>query len=132
MHVDHITFIDQIKFQAVKMRVLRGYYYSRKRDYTIQDEIKKIFEIRKQYKAEGNPLHEINKLSLNTIYGKTILRPIDTTTKLIRMKIQRNISTDSLIKSKGRNQYMDVNFNELERSSLSINTSIFVRWVLIY
>jgi hypothetical protein len=83
MHFDHITFMDLIEFQNVKMGVIRGYYYDGKRDFAIRDEIQKIFEIRKRYKSEGNPLHEIYKLILNSIYGKTILRPIDTSTKLM-------------------------------------------------
>jgi hypothetical protein len=84
MYVYHITFMDLIEFQNVKMKVIRGYYYDGKRDFAIRDEIQKIFEIRKRYKSEGNPLHGIYKLILNSIYGKTILRPIDTTTKLMR------------------------------------------------
>jgi hypothetical protein len=64
--------------------VLRGYYYSGKRDFSIQEKLKSMFEMRKVYKEQGNCLQEIYKLILNSIYGKTILKPIDTKIKFIK------------------------------------------------
>ncbi|EAX73803.1 hypothetical protein TVAG_111730, partial [Trichomonas vaginalis G3] len=77
MYVDHITLQDLIKYQGVKCEVLQGYYYDGNRDIRIRDEVKKLFELRLKYKKEGNPLQENIKLILNSIYGKTILSPIE-------------------------------------------------------
>ena len=84
MYVDHITLQDLIEFQNCEIKVLRGYYYDGKRDLKIRDCIRHLFELRLQYKKENNPLQEIIKLLLNSIYGKTILKPIDTTIKFIQ------------------------------------------------
>ena len=77
MYVDHIMLEDLLKFQDCDIKVLRGYYYDGNRDYRIRDIIRNLFELRLKYKKEGNPLQEIIKLLLNSIYGKTILKPIN-------------------------------------------------------
>ena len=84
MYVDHITLQDLIEFQHCDIQVLRGYYYDGKRDKSIQECIRHLFELRLKYKKENNPLQEIIKLLLNSIYGKTILKPIDTKIKFIQ------------------------------------------------
>lgn len=83
MYVDHIMLEDLIKFQKCELKVIRGYYYDGKRDYTIRDCIRNLFELRLKYKKENNPLQNIIKLLLNSIYGKTILKPINTNIKFV-------------------------------------------------
>ncbi|EAY21816.1 hypothetical protein TVAG_238420 [Trichomonas vaginalis G3] len=83
MYVDHITLQDLIKYQGISCEVLQGYYYDEKRDFRIRDEVKKLFELRLKYKKEENPLQENIKLILNSIYGKTILSPIESKIKII-------------------------------------------------
>lgn len=70
MHVDHIKFQDLIKFQKCDINDIRGYYYLDNRDYTMQNIINEIYQLRLLYKIEGNPAQEIIKLVLNSIYGK--------------------------------------------------------------
>ena len=43
--------------------------------YEIQKCIKNIFTKRAEYKKQGNPIQNIYKLIMNSIYGKTILKP---------------------------------------------------------
>ncbi|EAX75322.1 hypothetical protein TVAG_126800 [Trichomonas vaginalis G3] len=86
MYVDHITLQDLIKYQGVKCEVLQGYYYDGNRDMRIRDEVKKLFELRLKYKKEENPLQEIIKLILNSIYGKTILSPIESKITIVNDK----------------------------------------------
>jgi hypothetical protein len=83
MYVDHITLIDLIEFQGIECNVIRGYYYKEKRDLSIRSVVQNLFDLRLKYKNEGNPAQEIIKLLLNSIYGKTILKPIETKVKLI-------------------------------------------------
>ncbi len=83
MYVDHIQFEDLIRYQGCECKVIRGYYYDGNRDTTIRNVITDLFEMRLKYKREGNPLQEIIKLLLNSIYGKTILKPITDTVKFI-------------------------------------------------
>ena len=84
MYMDHITFQDLINFQHCIIQPIRGYYYSDKRDYLCRQVIANLFNLRLKYKAEKNPLQEIIKLILNSIYGKTILKPIDEQYKFIQ------------------------------------------------
>jgi hypothetical protein len=84
MYVDHIMLQDLVTFQQCEVKILRGYYYDGKRDLSIRERIKDLFELRLKYKKENNPLQEIIKLLLNSIYGKTILKPINTTIKFIQ------------------------------------------------
>jgi len=84
MFMDHITLEDLIRYQACEIEVIRGYYYDGKRDHSIQRVIKDLFDLRLKYKKEGNPIQEIIKLLLNSVYGKTILKPIDTVNKFIK------------------------------------------------
>ena len=84
MYVDHIMLQDLVEFQKCEITILRGYYYDGKRDLKIRECIKNLFNLRLRYKKENNPLQEIIKLLLNSIYGKTILKPIDTTIKFIQ------------------------------------------------
>ena len=77
IYADHITLHDLIKYQKIKCEILQGYYYDEKRDLRIRDEVQKLFQLRLNYKKEENPLQEIIKLILNSIYGKTILSPIE-------------------------------------------------------
>jgi len=75
--MDHITFQDLITFQRCEIQPLRGYYYADKRDYSCRQVISNLFSLRLRYKAQDNPLQEIIKLILNSVYGKTILKPIN-------------------------------------------------------
>lgn len=79
MFADNITIEDIIEYHKVPMdriRVLRGYYYDEGKNTAIQTVIRKIFDTRLKYKAEGNPLESIYKLIMNSCYGKSILKPV--------------------------------------------------------
>ncbi|MGI6155835.1 MAG: DNA polymerase [Enterococcus lemanii] len=86
MYIDHIEFQDLITFHKCEFKVKRGYYYNENRDYTIRSEIRKLFDLRRKYKKEGNSLQQVIKLILNSIYGRTILKPIETKMKFIKDK----------------------------------------------
>ena len=77
MVVDNITLEDLIEYQQIEFEIIRGYAWYGKRDYTIQKEIRKIFNKRLEYKKQKNPLQAIYKLIMNSCYGKTIERPIE-------------------------------------------------------
>ncbi len=77
MVVDNITLEDLIEYQQIEFEIIRGYAWYGKRDYTIQKEIRKIFNKRLEYKKQKNPLQQLYKLIMNSCYGKTIERPIE-------------------------------------------------------
>ena len=77
MIVDNIYLEDLINFQNIEFELIKGYYWDGKKDYRIQEEIKKIFEKRVEYKKQKNPLQQLYKLIMNSCYGKTIEKPVD-------------------------------------------------------
>jgi hypothetical protein len=85
MTVDDIMLADLIQYQDIQFKIIRGYYWNGDRDYTIQSFIQKIFDLRNQYKKEHNPLQVVYKLIMNSAYGKTIQRPIDTKVKFYNL-----------------------------------------------
>lgn len=78
MYVDKTTLEDMINFQEVKFEVLLGYYYNEGRNPLISSVIKKVFDLRLKLKKEKNNAQLIYKLIMNSSYGKTILKPINT------------------------------------------------------
>ena len=89
MIVDNIYLEDLIQFQKIEFDLIKGYYWDGRKDYRIQDEIKKIFEKRVEYKKQKNPLQQLYKLIMNSCYGKTIEKPIDK--EIVYIKGEENI-----------------------------------------
>lgn len=82
-YIDKTLFEDCTNFQGLEFHIINGYYYNDGRNNKINKVIRKLFNERKQKKAEGNPIQEIYKLLMNSCYGKCLLKPIDTETKII-------------------------------------------------
>ena len=85
MVVDQIMFEDLIKFHKIEFNVLRGYYWHGNRDHRIRDTIRKLFNLRAQYKKDGKKdgIQQVIKLIMNSGYGKSIQKPIDNDIKYI-------------------------------------------------
>jgi hypothetical protein len=78
--VNDITLEDLITYQNISFKAIKGYTWNENKDYHVQEVIKGLFEKRRAYKAEGNPIQEIYKLVMNSAYGKTIQKEILTQT----------------------------------------------------
>lgn len=83
MSVNHITLQDLIRFHEIEYELLGGYYYSDGRDTKCQDVIQYLFDKRKEFKAQKNPIEQIFKLVMNSVYGKTIMKPINSKSKIV-------------------------------------------------
>ena len=75
-----------MEFYDIDYDIIRGYYFSDGFNSKINELIDKLFELRKRYKAERNPLQSTIKLLLNSIYGKSILKPTRVEIKCIPKK----------------------------------------------
>ena len=78
MTVDNIELEDLIKFQQIEFKIIRGYYWDGPKSDLFSNEMKRIYDLRVQYKKQKNPLQLILKLLMNSTYGKTIQKPIKT------------------------------------------------------
>ena len=83
MHVNHITLQDLIRFQKIDFELIEGLYYDEKRDTRCQEVIQYLFNQRNIYKKQHNPIEQTFKLVMNSVYGKTIMKPINYKIKLI-------------------------------------------------
>ena len=81
--IDRVGLEDAVKYQDIKFRVIDGYYFDEGRNNKINKVIKHLFDTRKKMKESKNPAEKTIKLFMNSIYGKMILKPIDTDTKVI-------------------------------------------------
>ena len=74
--VDNITLEDFVKYQKIECEIIRGYKWTDKKDFQIQDLIQKLHEYRCEFKKTKNPMQEVVKLIMNSAYGKMIQKPI--------------------------------------------------------
>jgi hypothetical protein len=60
--------------------VIDGYYFNEGHNSKINNVISFLYSKRKQLKKEKNPAQLVIKELMNSMYGKTILKPIETET----------------------------------------------------
>ena len=77
IRVDKITLEDLIEFQKVTFDVVRGYYFNEGFNTKVVDTIKYLFNERLNKKKDKNPAEVIYKLIMNSSYGKSIMKPVD-------------------------------------------------------
>lgn len=78
IRVDKYTLEDLIQFQQITFDVVRGYYFDEGFNTKIKDTILFLFNERLRLKKEGNPAEQIFKLIMNSGYGKSIMKPVET------------------------------------------------------
>lgn len=86
IYVDKTTLEDLIEFQKVEFDILQGYYFDEGRNKEINSVIEKLFNGRLKKKKEENPIQQAYKDLMNSSYGKSILKPIETDTKIVSDK----------------------------------------------
>lgn len=89
--VDKTTLEDLIEFQKIEFDVIRGYYFNEGYNNTINSVIEYIFSKRLELKKIGNPAELTYKLIMNNAYGKSIMKPIETETKLFTRESEFNV-----------------------------------------
>jgi hypothetical protein len=82
--VDKTTLEDLIEFHDIKFKVLRGYFFDEGRNEKINRTIEYLFKQRLAMKKAKNPIEKVYKLLMNSSYGKSIMKPIDTERKIIK------------------------------------------------
>ena len=80
IYIDEITLEDAINFQSIKFEVIDGYYFNEGHNSKINKVISFLYRKRKELKKEKNPAQLVIKELMNSMYGKTILKPIETET----------------------------------------------------
>lgn len=78
IRVDKYTLEDIIKFQDITFTVIRGYYFNEGFNTKVRDVITTIFNKRLDAKKVHNPIEMVYKLIMNSGYGKSIMKPVET------------------------------------------------------
>jgi hypothetical protein len=78
VRVDKYTLEDIIKFQGITFDVVRGYYFNEGFNTKVRDVITTIFNKRLEAKKVKNPIEMVYKLIMNSGYGKSIMKPVET------------------------------------------------------
>lgn len=77
LRVDKTTLEDLIQFQNITFTVVRGYYFDEGFNTKVCDTIKYLFNERLRKKKEKNPVEMVYKLIMNSSYGKSIMKPVE-------------------------------------------------------
>jgi hypothetical protein len=85
MFVDKTTLEDLIHFQDISFSVVRGYYFDEGFNPKINEVIRYIFNERVKAKANKNAIQMVYKLIMNSGYGKSIMKPVDTDCKFFNI-----------------------------------------------
>ena len=78
IYVDKTMLEDLIVFQQITFEFLNGYYYDEGFNVTINKVMDDLYKNRTEYKRVENPIELVFKLCMNSSYGMSILKPIDT------------------------------------------------------
>ena len=76
VYLTHFELEDFIKYQEGSVKYIEAIYWIGAKDIRMSEYIKKCYNLRRDYKEEGNQLQEVLKLFMNSSYGKTIQKDI--------------------------------------------------------
>ena len=82
-YLDKTMLEDAMKYQNIKFDIICGYYYNEGHNNKINGVMEHLFNTRLEAKKKGNPIQEIYKLLMNSSYGKSLLKPIETDISII-------------------------------------------------
>ena len=80
IYIDKIGLEELIEYRKAEFGITYGYYYNEGRNNTINHVIEDLYDLRKNMKKDKNPAQIVLKLLMNSMYGKTIIRPVETYT----------------------------------------------------
>ena len=80
IYIGKVGLEEIIEYHKAAFGIIDGYYYNEGRNNTINHVIKDLYDLRKKLKQEKNPAQMVIKLLMNPMYGKTIIKPVETDT----------------------------------------------------
>ena len=69
-----------ITFHETEFEIIDGYYYNDGRNETINHVIEYLYNLRPKLRNDDNSSQMVIKILMNSMYGKTIIKPIETDT----------------------------------------------------
>ena len=114
IYVDKYGFEDLIRYQDIKYKITKGYYYNEGRNNKIKETIRNVFDERLKFKKLNNPIQMVYKLIMNSSYGKTIQKAHDTKVQIVR--------EDQITEYKIKNWHLIKYIDKVRESNLNIVT----------
>ena len=118
IYIDKVGLEDLITFHDGEFEMIDGYYYTDGRNETINHVIEDLYNSRLKSKKDVNPAQMVIKLLMGSMYGKTIIKPIE---------------TDTVVKYNQNDfgKHMSYNYNYIE-SVLKADDKYYVKEVKSY
>ena len=115
IYIDKVGLEDIITFHEAEFEILDGYYYNQGRNNTINHVIWDLYNLRKNSEQENNPAEMVIKLLMNSMYGKTIIKPVE---------------TDTIVKDNRDDfeKYISYNYNYID-SVIEVNGKFYIKKV---
>ena len=89
--IDKTALEDLIEFQKVEFEIIRGLYFNDGFNPKIKDIIKLLFEERLRFKKENNKIEMVYKLLMNSSYGKSIMKEVDSESRFFDNEDKFNV-----------------------------------------
>ena len=80
IYIDEVGLEEIITYHEAEFEIIDGYYYDQRRNSTSNHVIEDLYNLRLKLKQDKNPAQIVIKLLINSMYGKTIIKPVDTDT----------------------------------------------------
>ena len=113
VYVDKVSLEDSITFHDAQFEIIDGYYYTDGRNETINHVIEDLYSLRLKLTNDENPAEMVIKLLMNSMYGNTIIKLIETDT------VVKDNQTDF-------EKYMSYNYNCIE-SVLKVDDRYYIQ-----
>ena len=79
-YIDKVGLEEIIEHHKAEFEIIDGCYYNESRNNTINHVIKGVYDLTKKLKQDINPAQMVIKSLMNSMYGKTIIKPVETDT----------------------------------------------------
>ena len=113
IYIDKVGLEELITYHGAEFEIIDGFYYNEGRNNTINHVIEDLNNLRKNMKKDKNPAQIVIKLLMNSMYGKTNIKPVETNT---------------IVKDNGQDfgKYVSYNYNYID-SVIEINGKFYIK-----
>ena len=80
IYIDKVGLEDIITFHEAEFEIIDGYCYGQGRNNTINHVIEDLYNLKLKMKQDKNPAQVVIKLLMNSMYGKTIIKYVESGT----------------------------------------------------
>ena len=80
VYIDKVGLEEIITYHEAEFEIIDGCYYGQGENNTINHVIEGLYNLRLKLKQGKTPAQIVIKLLMNSMYGKTIIKPVETDT----------------------------------------------------